>query len=117
VHRTLAEELRALKRAHDALRAGRPLPLALREARVWGTKERLIERALPLFTDSALAQMLHAAQICDGLIKGLKHPDWPLEPWDGLRRLVLMVLQSTSATSTQVRGRAVVVPPRLALQA
>jgi DNA polymerase-3 subunit delta len=84
---------------------------------VWGTKERLFERALPLLTDSALAQMLHAAQICDGLIKGLKHPDWPLEPWDGLRRLVLMALQNTSATSTQARGRAVVVPPRLALHA
>jgi DNA polymerase-3 subunit delta len=61
--------------------------------------------------------VLHAAQICDGLIKGLKHPDWPLEPWDGLRRLVLMALQSTSATSTSVRGRAVVVPARLALHA
>ena len=117
VHWTLAEDLRALKRAQDALHAGRPLPLALREARVWGTKERLFERALPLLTDSALAQMLHAAQICDGLIKGLKHPDWPLEPWDGLRRLVLMALQSTSTTSTQARGRAVVVPPRLALHA
>ena len=117
VHWTLAEDLRALKRTLDAVHAGRPLPLALREARVWGAKERLFERALPLFTESALAQLLHAAQICDGLIKGLKHPDWPLEPWDGLKRLVLMTLQSTSVAPGATRGRAVIVPPRLALQA
>ena len=117
VHWTLAEDLRALKRTLDAVNAGRPLPLALREARVWGTKERLFERALPLFTENALAQLLHAAQICDGLIKGLKHPDWPLEPWDGLKRLVRMALQSTSVAPGTTRGRAVVVPPRLALQA
>lgn len=117
VHWTLAEDLRALKRTLDAVHAGRPLPLALREARVWGAKERLFERALPLFTESALAQLLHAAQICDGLIKGLKHPDWPLEPWDGLRRLALMTLQSTSVAPGATRGRAVIVPPRLALQA
>jgi len=117
VHWTLAEDLRALKRTLDAVNAGRPLPLALRDARVWGTKERLFERALPLFTESALAQLLHAAQICDGLIKGLKHPDWPLEPWDGLKRLVLMAMQSTSMAPAPTRGRGVVVPPRLALHA
>jgi DNA polymerase-3 subunit delta len=36
VHYTLAEDIRALKRVKDAMNAGRPLPLALREARVWG---------------------------------------------------------------------------------
>ena len=117
VHWTLAEDLRALKRIQDAVKAGRPLPLALREARVWGTKERLFERALPLFTENALAQLLHAAQICDGLVKGLKHPDWPPEPWDGLKRLALMAMQSTSVAPGSTRGRVVVVPPRLALGA
>ena len=45
VHWTLAEDIRGLKRVKDALAAGKPLPLALREARVWGAKERLFERA------------------------------------------------------------------------
>ena len=36
VHWTLAEDIRALKRVQDALGDGKPLPLALREARVWG---------------------------------------------------------------------------------
>jgi len=110
VHWTLAEDIRALKRVKDALGAGRPLPLALREARVWGVKERLFERALPLFSDNALAQLLHAAQVCDGLVKGLKHPDWPLDPWEGLKRLVLMTAQCSASASP---GKMV----RLALQA
>jgi DNA polymerase-3 subunit delta len=97
VHWTLAEDIRALKRVKDALAAGRPLALALREARVWGVKERLFERAVPLFTDNALAQLLHAAQVCDGLVKGLRHPGWPAAPWEGLKRLALMTLQCTAA--------------------
>ncbi len=117
VHWRLADDIGALKRVKDAVNTGRPLPLALREARAWGNKERLYERALPLFTDHALAQLLHAAQVCDGLVKGLKHPDWPLEPWDGLKRLVLMAMQSTSVAPGPARGRVGVVPPRLALGA
>ena len=97
VHWTLAEDIRALKRARDALDAGRPMPLALREARAWGAKERLFERALPLLPAHALAALLEAAQVCDGLVKGLRHPDWPAEPWDALKRLVLMLAQHTAA--------------------
>jgi len=105
VHWTLAEDIRALKRVKDAMSAGKPLPMALRDARVWGAKERLFERALPLFGDNALAQLLHAAQVCDGLVKGLKHPDWPLEPWQGLQRLVLMTLQCTAVAGGAARQR------------
>jgi DNA polymerase-3 subunit delta len=38
VHYTLAEDIRALKRVKDAMAAGRPLPMALREQRVWGVR-------------------------------------------------------------------------------
>jgi DNA polymerase-3 subunit delta len=94
VHWTLAEDIRALHRVRAAQAEGRPLPLALREARVWGLKERLFERALPLLADHQLEHLVEAASVCDGLVKGLRHPDWPAEPWDGLRRLVLMLLQA-----------------------
>ena len=77
VHWTLAEDIRSLKRVKDAMASGKPLPMALREARVWGVKERLFERVVPLLGDNTLAQLLDAAQVCDGLVKGLKHPDWP----------------------------------------
>ncbi len=94
VHWTLAEDIRALHRVRAAQADGRPLPLALREARVWGLKERLFERALPLLADHQLEHLVEAASVCDGLVKGLRHPDWPADPWDGLRRLVLMLLQA-----------------------
>jgi DNA polymerase-3 subunit delta len=98
---------------HWTMAGGRPLAMALREARVWGVKERLFERAVPLITDNALAQLLHAAQVCDGLVKGLKHPDWPAEPWEGLKRLVLMTVQWTASAPGAGQRRTVV--PRLAL--
>jgi DNA polymerase-3 subunit delta len=113
VHWTLASDILALKRVKDAVNAGRPLPMALREARVWGAKERLFERVVPLLTDNAVAQLVDAAQVCDGLVKGLKHPDWPVEPWEGLKRLVLLLVQSTATGSPAGRTRA----PRLALSA
>jgi DNA polymerase-3 subunit delta len=95
VHWTLANDILSLKRVKDAMNQGKPLPMAMREARVWGAKERLFERAVPLLTDNALAQLVEAAQICDGLAKGLKHPGWPLDAWEGLKRLVLMLVQWT----------------------
>ena len=116
VHWTLAEDIRSLKRLQDAMQAGKPLPLALREARVRRDKERLFERALPLLPEHALSALLEAAQVCDGLVKGLKHPDWPSDPWDGLKRLALMLLQHTSANASPASGRGrVVLPRRLAL--
>ena len=97
VHWTLAEDLRALVRARAALDAGKPMPLALKDARAWGAKERLFERVLPQLADRRLARLLAAASVCDGIVKGLKHADWPLDPWDALRRLVLMAIDAQAA--------------------
>ncbi|MFM2052873.1 MAG: hypothetical protein RL456_910 [Pseudomonadota bacterium] len=94
VHWTLADDLRGLQRAHAAVQQGRPLPVALREARVWGAKERLFERVLPKLRADALAELVAAAHVCDGIVKGLRDPAWPGEPWAALRRLVLMTAQA-----------------------
>ncbi len=110
VHWTLADDLRNLARARAALDDGKPMPLALREARAWGLKEKLFERVLPLLAGHQLAHLLEAASICDGIVKGLKHPAWPLDAWDALRRLLLMAMQHTRHG---VPARA----PNLALQA
>ena len=115
VHWSLSEDIRALKRTQDAIDNGKPMPMALREARVWGAKERLFERAVPLFSDSALARLLQAAQVCDGLVKGLRHPDWPSDPWHGLKRLVLMTVQHTAAVPGRAPGRGRALASRLAL--
>jgi len=91
VHWTLAEDIRALKRVKDAMNAGKPLPMALRENRVWGAKERLFERILPQASDAALARLLQSAHVVDGIVKGLKAPDWPTDGWQALQRLALQV--------------------------
>jgi len=91
VHYTLAEDIRALKRVKDAINRGSPLPMALREQRVWGNKERLFERVVPRLGDAALANLLQAAHQVDGVVKGLKRPDWPLDPWQALHHLALQL--------------------------
>jgi len=97
VHYTLAEDIRALKRVKDAMAAGRPLPMALRENRIWGPRERAFERVLPRLDDRALARMLRAAHIVDGIVKGLKQSDWPASGWQALQRLALMLCRACAA--------------------
>ena len=57
------------------------------------------------FHYGAIAHLLDAAHVCDGLVKGLKHPDWPLEPWEGLKRLVLMLVEQTARVGTKPIAR------------
>ncbi len=94
VHWSLAEDIRALKRVKDAMAAGRPLPMALREQRIWGAKERLFERIVPRLGDHAAAQLLQSAHTVDGIVKGLKAPGWPQDGWQALRRLAFEMVQS-----------------------
>jgi DNA polymerase-3 subunit delta len=89
VHYTIAEDIRALKRVKDAMAAGRPLPMALREQRVWGVKERLFERVLPRLSATTLDNLLHSAHLVDGIVKGLKAPGWPNDGWQALHRLAM----------------------------
>ena len=91
VHWALSEDIRSLKRVKDAIRAGRPMPMALSEHRVWGAKQKLYERVLPGMSDAALANLLDAAQKVDGIVKGMKQPDWPASRWQSLHRLAGMV--------------------------
>jgi DNA polymerase-3 subunit delta len=114
VHWTLAEDIRALKRVQDAVAGGKPLPMAMRESRVWGAKERIFERVVPQLHEQDLVGLVNAASVCDGIVKGLKHPDWPLDAWDALRRLVLMTLQCV-VPPRALRQTGATQPARLAL--
>jgi len=98
VHYTLAEDIRALKRVKDAMAEGRPLPMALREQRIWGVREKLFERVLPKLSTARLAQLLKNAHQVDGIVKGLKVSAWPTDPWQALQRLALRV---SSACATK----------------
>ncbi len=99
VHYTLAEDIRALKRIKDAMAEGKPLPMALREHRIWGPREKLFERVLPRLSASRLAQLLQNAHQVDGIIKGLKVADWPTDPWQALHRLALRVASACAVKS------------------
>jgi DNA polymerase III subunit delta len=91
VHWALSEDIRSLKRVKDAIAAGRPMPMALRENRVWGVKEKLFERVLPQIGETTLSNLLTAAHKVDGIVKGLRQPDWPATGWQALHRLAGMV--------------------------
>ena len=93
VHWAISEDIRSMKRVKDAIAAGRPMPMALRENRVWGAKEKLYERVLPGITDTTLANLLTAAHKVDGIVKGLKQPDWPASGWQALHRLAGLVCE------------------------
>jgi DNA polymerase-3 subunit delta len=97
VHYTLAEDIRALKRVKDAIGRGSPLPMALREQRVWGNKERLFERVVPRLSAATLAGFMRDAHQVDGVVKGLKRPDWPTAPWQALQLLALRLCRACAA--------------------
>ena len=99
VHWALSEDIRSLKRVKDAISAGRPMPMALRDNRIWGVKEKLFERVLPGISEASLAHLLTAAHKVDGIVKGLRQPDWPASGWQSLHRLAGMVCEQCAAPS------------------
>jgi DNA polymerase-3 subunit delta len=107
VHYALAEDIRALKRVRDAISAGRPLPMALRENRIWGPRERAFERVLPRLDDRALSRLLRAAHTVDGIVKGLRQPDWPAGGWPALQRLALMLCRACMAAPDHAPAQSV----------
>ena len=87
VHWAIADDIGAIARVQAALARGAPMPVALREARIWGERERLIARAVPRVKGARLAALLAAAHQVDGICKGLPAEGWPADPWLALQRL------------------------------
>lgn len=79
----LADALRTLLRLHEARAAGRPPAQAMREARVFGSRERLFEQALRRLDAERIRDALHLAARTDRMIKGLDRAD----AWQGLEAL------------------------------
>lgn len=86
----ITEELHALWRVSAALAAGKPLQLALREARVWGPRAELLPRALRRIRGQELEAALLGAADVDRTIKGLTRGD----AWEELLRLGLRLVGS-----------------------
>jgi DNA polymerase III subunit delta len=91
VHWAMSEDIRNLHRVRSLMDEGKPLPMALQEARVWGVKQKLYERMLPRMSSLDASNLLHAAHEVDGIVKGLKSPHWPQQPWLALHQLAGMV--------------------------
>jgi DNA polymerase III subunit delta len=98
VHYALAEEMRALWRVKGALATGKPMPMALREQRIWGVREKRFEKTLPRLPLERLAQWVQEAHTVDGIVKGLAQPGWPSDPWQALAHWASAICRACSAT-------------------
>jgi DNA polymerase-3 subunit delta len=85
----ITEELRTLLRVKAQVQAGRPFSMAARENRLWGPRERLVERLLPRLRPEALADGLQRAARIDRLAKGLRAPRSDSDAWLELTDLAL----------------------------
>jgi DNA polymerase-3 subunit delta len=93
VHFALTEDLRSCAQVCKSLSQGRALPAVLREQRIWGDKERLMGRIAPHLNLAQTLRWLRQAHEVDGVIKGLRLPGWPTQPWLALRQLARQVAQ------------------------
>ena len=82
---SIVEEMRAVGRVLAGLTEGRPLQQAMRDARVWGPRQNLVQRNIGRFAQAQIeAALVHAARI-DRMIKGIARGD----VWDELLQLTL----------------------------
>lgn len=79
----IAEDIRALAKVSRSMQQSGNLANALRDARVWGAKQKLIERSVRRFTPTFAERALRQAAQIDRLIKGLRQGD----VWDELLQL------------------------------
>lgn len=89
----IVEEIRTLYRIGKGRSMNTPLPQLFKENRVWGERQKLVERALPRISSTKLRTALtHAARI-DALNKGIGDG----EPWDELFQLAQPLMHERSA--------------------
>ncbi|MGZ8292124.1 MAG: DNA polymerase III subunit delta [Telluria sp.] len=87
----VAEEIRTLLKLKSGMAQGRPLGMLLKEYRIWGPKERMMEPALRRISLPTLeAAMREAAQV-DKMIKGLRSKAFAGDAWDAMLQLALKV--------------------------
>ncbi|MFC5512391.1 DNA polymerase III subunit delta [Massilia jejuensis] len=87
----VSEEIRTLLKLKSGMAQGRPLGALLKEYRIWGPRERMMDpalRRLPLATLEAALQ--EAAQV-DKMVKGLRAKAFAGDAWDAMLQLALKV--------------------------
>ncbi len=87
----VAEEIRTLLKLKSGMAQGRPLGMLLKEARIWGPKERMMEPALRRISLPTLERALQDAAQVDKMIKGLRAKAFAGDAWDAMLHLALKV--------------------------
>lgn len=95
-HWTLAEELRAWLRLRQGLDTGESFAALARANRIWGPREKLLQRALPRLPLPVIEGLLLRAAACDRAIKGLRPAEVPHDPWEAVRHLALAMAASAT---------------------
>jgi len=87
----VSEEIRTLLKLKSGMAQGRPLGALLKEYRIWGPRERMMEPALRRVSLPTLeAAMQEAAQV-DRMVKGLRAKRFAGDAWDAMLQLALRV--------------------------
>lgn len=89
----MAEEIRTLLKLQTGLSQGQPLPVLLKQHRVWGPRERLAEAALRRLPMALLQEALQEAASIDRMVKGLRSKQHAGDQWDALLQLGLTLAQ------------------------
>ena len=79
----MAEDIRTMAKVSHAMQHSGNLAGALRDARVWGVRQKLVERAVRRFSPAFAERALRQAALIDKLVKGLRSGD----VWDELLQL------------------------------
>jgi DNA polymerase-3 subunit delta len=87
----VAEEIRMLLKLKLASNEGRPLPMLMKEYRIWGPRERLMGPALQRLSLANLQQAMAMAAQLDRMIKGLRAKSFAGDPWDALLQLAMKI--------------------------
>lgn len=87
----VAEEIRTLLKLKSGMSQGRPLNALLKEYRIWGPRERMMEPALRRVSLATLEAALQEAAQVDRMVKGLRAKKFAGDAWDAMLQLALRV--------------------------
>lgn len=87
----MAEEIRTLLKLKAGAAQGKAIGMLLKEYRIWGPRERLMEPALRRLKLPTLEGALQEAAQIDKMVKGLRSKAFAGDAWDALLQLGLKV--------------------------
>lgn len=87
----VSEEIRTLLKLKAGMAQGRPLGALLKEYRIWGPRERMMEPALRRIPLPVLEAALQQAAQVDRMVKGLRAKQFAGDAWDAMLQLALRV--------------------------